>query len=69
MLSGRSAMKGGAFKLNMAPKTLFDANPYATDKPLPPLKKMVVEKKDVKPFRPSHPAKSVSRLIKSFSVS
>lgn len=60
MLSGRSAMKGGAFKLNMAPKTLFDANPYATDKPLPPLKKMVVEKKDVKPFRPSHPAKSIA---------
>ncbi len=55
-------MKGGAFKLNMHPKTYFDGNPYASDKPLPPVKSPVKEKRDVKPFRPSHPAKSVSIL-------
>ena len=53
-------MKGGAFKLNMHPKAYFDGNPFMSDKPLPPVKKLPSEKKDVKPFRPSHPAKSVS---------
>ena len=55
----KSATKGGAFKLGMHPKAVFDANPYATDKPLPPIKKTGTPKREVKPFKPSHPAKDV----------
>ncbi|XP_071808688.1 cilia-and flagella-associated protein 96-like [Asterias amurensis] len=55
----KSQTKGGAFKLGMHPKSMFDHNPYATDKPLPPIKKTGTPKRDVKPFRPSHPAKAI----------
>lgn len=58
-VASRSAMKGGAFKLNMHPRTYFDSNPYYADKPLPPLKKKPVGKSDIKPFKPSSPAKVI----------
>lgn len=53
----KSLMKGGSFKLNMHPRQYFDANPYQTDKPLPPLKRTGSAKRDVKPFKPSSPPK------------
>ena len=53
-------MKGGAFKLNMAPKEYFDENPFRSDKPLPPAKKLPSAKETAKPFRPSNPGKIVS---------
>jgi hypothetical protein len=55
----KNATKGGAFKLGMHPKAVFDSNPYATDKPLPAIKKTESPKRDVKPFKPSHPAKEI----------
>jgi len=55
----KNATKGGPFKLGMHPKPVFDANPYATDKPLPPIKKVGTPKREVKPFKPSHPAKEI----------
>ncbi|XP_070544417.1 cilia-and flagella-associated protein 96-like [Ptychodera flava] len=58
-LGHKSMLKGGSFKLNMHPKDYFDGNPYRTDKPLPPLKKTGSAKKDVKPFKPSSPAKHI----------
>ncbi|PIK33832.1 putative UPF0602 protein C4orf47-like, partial [Apostichopus japonicus] len=57
--ASRSAMKGGAFKLNMHPRSYFDSNPYYADKSLPPIKRNASPKRDVKPFRPSHPAKII----------
>lgn len=53
----KKAVKGGAFRLNMAPKPFFDENPFKTERPLPPAKKAVDRKVDVKPFKPSSPAK------------
>ncbi|XP_033127385.1 UPF0602 protein C4orf47 homolog [Anneissia japonica] len=60
----RKAMKGGSFKLNMHPKAYFDGNPYASDRPLPPLKanKQSTEKKGVHPFKPSSPAKKIAGM-------
>ncbi|XP_071479298.1 cilia-and flagella-associated protein 96-like [Diadema antillarum] len=58
----KAALKGGAFRLNMHPKSYFDQNPYASDRPLPPLKAKISTKKDVKPFRPSHPAKEIAGM-------
>ena len=60
----KSALKAGAFRLNMAPTEYFDGNPYKTDKPLPPLRKSVdVSGKQLGPaFRPSNPGKNVSRF-------
>jgi len=55
----KKAMTGGAFKLNMASRTYFDENPYKSEKPLPPAKKTVEKKWDVKPFKPSSPSKMV----------
>jgi len=52
--------KGGAFRLNMAPRVYFDENPYKNDKPLPPAKKAFEKKLDLKPFKPSSPAKLVN---------
>lgn len=53
-------LKGTAFKLNLYPREYFDANPYMSDEPLPPIKK--VEKKEIvgSPFKPSSPGKKVS---------
>lgn len=53
----RSQLKGGPFRLNMYPREYFDANPFHSDRPLPPLKKTEEKIKDVKPFKPSSPAK------------
>lgn len=53
----KKALKGGAFRLNMAPKDFFDDNPYKADRQLPPAKKMEEKKFDFKPFKPSSPAK------------
>jgi len=60
--SHKAQLKGGAFKLNMHPKDYFDSNPYHTDKPLPPIKKSASGKRDVKPFKPSSPAKAVGGM-------
>lgn len=49
-------VKGGAFRLNMAPRALFDVNPYQSDKPLPP-KRSTSKRNDFKPFKPTSPAK------------
>lgn len=54
----KSALKGGAFRLNMHPTDFFDGNPYRLDKSLPPIKsKTTAEPKDLKPFKPSSPGK------------
>ncbi|NXX88344.1 CD047 protein, partial [Centropus bengalensis] len=53
-------LKGGAFKLNLYPQEYFDANPYFTDRPLPPAKKSPPKKPAPRAFRPSSPAKKVS---------
>lgn len=55
--AAKRMMKGGAFKLNMAPKEYFDENPFRSDKPLPPAKKLPSGKDTSKPFRPSNPGK------------
>ena len=43
----------------MHPRSLFDENPYRSDKPPGPPKKEPTTLKDVKPFKPSSPAKAV----------
>lgn len=53
----RKLTKGGAFRLNMAPRDFFDDNPYKNDKPLPPARKSAEKKLDLKPFKPSSPSK------------
>ncbi|XP_063776821.1 cilia-and flagella-associated protein 96 [Pseudophryne corroboree] len=53
----KSKLKDGPFRLNLCPKEYFDINPYRTDKPLPPLKKKEEKAQNVKPFKPSSPAK------------
>jgi len=55
----RKLTKGGAFRLNMAPRDYFDENPYKNDKPLPPARKSADKKLDLKPFKPSSPSKMV----------
>ena len=59
----RKSLKGGAFRLNMHPKSTFDENPYRSDRPLPPAKKADSKKLDVKPFKPSSPGKQVRSLF------
>lgn len=54
----RQALKGGAFRLNMHPKNLFDENPFKSDKALPPAKAKPGKGPDVKPFKPSSPGKN-----------
>lgn len=51
-----ASLKGGAFKLNMAPKAFFDENPYRGDRPIPPPRKPG-GMSDLKPFKPSSPGK------------
>ncbi|NXU55568.1 CD047 protein, partial [Turnix velox] len=55
-------LKGGPFRLNLYPQEYFDANPYFSDKPLPPVKKPLVEKPVVPPFIPSSPAKKAGGM-------
>ena len=50
---------GGSFKLNLAPRQYFDENPFRSERALPPAKKSEDKKWDVKPFKPSSPAKQV----------
>ena len=59
----RQALKGGAFRLNMHPQSYFDGNPYRSDKPLGPPKKEGSTVKDIKPFKPSSPAKAVRSAV------
>ncbi|CAB4010018.1 Hypothetical predicted protein [Paramuricea clavata] len=51
--------KGGAFRLNLHPKTYFDGNPYKSDKPLPPLKDAKARPQIGKPFKQSSPGKEI----------
>lgn len=52
-------LKGDSFKLNMAPKALFEENPFRADRPIGPPKKKMDEKPIPVPFKPSSPAKRV----------
>lgn len=58
----RRSLKGGAFKLNMAPRSYFDENPYRADRPGPTGTRSADSKKDVKPFKPSSPAKRMAGM-------
>ncbi|XP_031555461.1 UPF0602 protein C4orf47 homolog [Actinia tenebrosa] len=51
--------KGGAFKLNLHPKSFFDGNPYKADRALPPIKDLSKSKTNFKPFKQSSPAKEI----------
>lgn len=53
----KNSIKGGAFKLNMHPRTYFDENPYRSDRPSRPGAREAERPKDVKPFKPSSPGK------------
>jgi len=55
----RQSLKGSAFKPTLYPMAYFNENPYRSDKPLGPPKK-VSPKIQVTPFKPSSPAKKVS---------
>ncbi len=55
----KKMMKGGAFRLNMHSVDYFDTNPYKSDKPLPPVKSSSGTKKNLQPFRPTHPGRKV----------
>jgi len=43
----------------MAARDYFDENPYKNDKPLPPARRLSEKRLDLKPFKPSSPAKAV----------
>ncbi|XP_016066816.1 PREDICTED: UPF0602 protein C4orf47 homolog [Miniopterus natalensis] len=55
-------VKGTPFKLSLYPREYFDANPYFTEKPLPPIRK--TEKKEVisGPFKPPSPGKKAGGM-------
>lgn len=53
----KKSLKGGAFRLNMAPKDYFDDNPYKSDRAISSGKKLQEKKWEIKPFKPSSPAK------------
>ena len=57
-------MKGGAFRLNMHPRSYFDENPYRSDRPMGSGKKPTGMKREVKPFKPSSPGKLVGFWLK-----
>ncbi|XP_026212869.1 UPF0602 protein C4orf47 homolog isoform X2 [Anabas testudineus] len=58
----RSNLRDGPFKLNLHPKDYFQANPYHSEKPLPPAPKPVspAQKVSPVPFKPSSPSKRVT---------
>ncbi|KAM4810573.1 cilia-and flagella-associated protein 96 isoform 2-T3 [Rhinophrynus dorsalis] len=58
----KAKFKGGAFRLNLHPKEYFDANPFYSDKHLPPLREKTKKKESVKPFKPSSPAKEAGGM-------
>ncbi|KAI5943755.1 cilia-and flagella-associated protein 96 isoform X1 [Manis javanica] len=55
-------LKGTPFKLNLCPREYFDANPYLSEKSLPPIRK--AEKKELLtlPFKPSSPGKKAGGM-------
>jgi hypothetical protein len=55
----RALTKGGSFKLNLHPKTLFNPNVFKSDRPLPPPKPSEQKGPNVKPFKHSSPAKHI----------
>jgi len=55
----RAQTKGGPFKLNLHPTTVFDANIFKNDRPLPPAKGPTPKGPSVKPFKHSSPAKHI----------
>jgi len=69
----RALTKGGPFKLNLYPKTLFNPNVFKSDRPMPPPKPSEPKGPNVKPFKHSSPAKHIggckgqsSKLAKSY---
>lgn len=58
-MAHKSRLKGGPFRLNLHPSECFDGNPYKTDKPLPPAKKLEEKKHFPVAFKPSSPSKKV----------
>ncbi|XP_060039873.1 cilia-and flagella-associated protein 96 isoform X2 [Erinaceus europaeus] len=51
------SLKGSPFKLNLYPREYFDANPYFTEKTLPPIKYELKKESIAQPFKPSSPGK------------
>ncbi|XP_043924972.1 UPF0602 protein C4orf47 homolog isoform X2 [Protopterus annectens] len=58
----KKLMKAGSFYVNMHPKDYFEGNPYKSDRPLPPPKRIERKHHDVKPFKPSSPPKMVGGM-------
>ncbi|XP_074252823.1 cilia-and flagella-associated protein 96 isoform X4 [Saimiri boliviensis] len=50
-------LKGAPFKLNLHPRDYFDANPYFSEGPLPPIKKEEKKEAISNTFKPSSPGK------------
>ncbi|XP_011933462.1 PREDICTED: UPF0602 protein C4orf47 homolog [Cercocebus atys] len=50
-------LKGAPFKLNLHPRDYFDANPYFSEEPLPPIKKEEKKESISNTFKPSSPGK------------
>jgi len=51
--------KGGPFKLNLSPKSIFDPNVFKSDRPLPPEKPVAPKGPAPKPFKHSSPPKKI----------
>ncbi|XP_061108284.1 cilia-and flagella-associated protein 96 isoform X2 [Conger conger] len=62
IISDRTMMKGGPFRLNLHPRDCFDGNPYKLDKALPPVKNTESKKAQVVPFKPSSPSKRIGGM-------
>ncbi|XP_035281701.1 UPF0602 protein C4orf47 homolog isoform X1 [Anguilla anguilla] len=62
IVSDRTRMKGGPFRLNLHPKDCFDNNPYRLEKALPPVKQSEGKKDHVVPFKPSSPSKKIGGM-------
>ncbi|KAJ8383108.1 hypothetical protein SKAU_G00038860 [Synaphobranchus kaupii] len=62
MVSHRTQMKGGPFRLNLHPKDCFDRNPYKLDQALPPVKMAERKRDNVVPFKPSSPSKKIGGM-------
>ncbi|XP_067375711.1 cilia-and flagella-associated protein 96 isoform X1 [Channa argus] len=60
----RSKLRDGPFKLNLHPSDYFQANPYRSDKPLPPAPRLLspAQKVSVVPFKPSSPSKRIGGM-------
>ncbi|KAL0593989.1 UPF0602 protein C4orf47 [Plecturocebus cupreus] len=50
-------LKGAPFKLNLHPRDYFDANPYFSEEPLPPIKRKEKKEAISNTFKPSSPGK------------